>query len=191
MIAGSKGESIEEKDDIDKEIALLKQKVENTGNKFGVQKSKEAIMNVLDNGLKSFLLSIAEQGEKFKTFYRNYHINISIDNHSRRIATSDLAITTIETLSSHINDNCPQLYLQCEYLVFSKRGFGDCDYKNHVMVTFKDFGYSISTSPDKKVLTKKYNEFIEPDEAKNILESLKTHHLNLINSTLSKYDNKQ
>lgn len=71
MIKGAKGESIEEPDDIDKEIALLEQKISNAGDKIEKLKSKKVLQEFGEKELKKITYSFIKTCQKLSKFYVN------------------------------------------------------------------------------------------------------------------------
>lgn len=71
MIKGAKGESIEEPDDIDKEIALLEQRISGIGNKIETIKSKKALQDFWDRDLKKITSNFIKINQKLSKFYIN------------------------------------------------------------------------------------------------------------------------
>jgi len=190
MISGAKGESIEEKDDIDKEIALLKQKIDSKGKKFGTQRSKKAILHVIDNTLEPFLKSIFEQCEKFNPFYQKNQIIFSFGNASKKVLSMDEFMSTLEAFKNNVDDDTQQLYLQYMYLKFAKKGFGDFNFETFLLVNFEDHEYTISTRSSSEIIVKKYDELLQPNDAKSILKAFKDIHMHQINTALEKVNKK-
>ncbi len=190
MTSGAKGDSIEEKDDIDKEIALLWQRVESTSNSLGIQKSKEVILNIIDNSLTSFLKSIFEQSEKFKIFYKNFSMTAKFDNQNMGLASPDKIIDSIRNNKLHINDDFQSLTIKSEFKNFKKKGFGNLKFAILVQIKFEDFNYKINTLPTTKELTKKYNDLLNKSEMVNILKVFKETHMNQIDSAVEDFNKK-
>lgn len=65
MIAGAKGESIEEKDDLEKEIALLEQQIKSVGEPVPPHKDLKRIYFVFNTSM----LPVLERLEKFKSLF--------------------------------------------------------------------------------------------------------------------------
>src|SRR5215204_254822 len=79
MIRGAKGESIEEADDLDKELALLERKLKTTGQTLRVDRNFESVINVFTLSIKSLLERIKEVCEKFDRFYVSNRMFLDID----------------------------------------------------------------------------------------------------------------
>jgi Fic family protein len=84
MIKGAKGENIEEDDDLDKKLALLKQEVEaeDDDNELKMRLSSKTLKASLDNWGKELLNEIAKTTIKFNEFYDkpNHQISMRLDN---------------------------------------------------------------------------------------------------------------
>jgi len=80
MIKGAKGEEIDEEDDLDKKLALLKQKVEaeDDENEIKVTLSAPAILNILDEWGYVLLSEIAKQVLKFNDFYLTHEHAVGV-----------------------------------------------------------------------------------------------------------------
>jgi len=190
MISGAKGDSIEEKDDIDKEIALLKQKIDSKSKKFGTQRSKKTILHVIDYTLEPFLKSIFEQCEKFNSFYQKNQITFSFGNASKKVLSLDELMSTLEAFKNNVDDDTQQLYLQYMYLKFAEKGFGDFNFETLLLVSFEDHKYTISTKSSSEIIAKKYDELLQPNDAKSILKAFKETHMHQINTAFEKANKK-
>jgi Fic family protein len=79
MIKGAKGESIEEPDDLDKELDLLERRIKTFGQSLKVDRNFETIANVFALSIKPLLERIKETCEKFDRFYVSNKMNLEID----------------------------------------------------------------------------------------------------------------
>jgi Fic family protein len=71
MIKGAKGENIEEPDDLDKEIALLEQKLKGVGQKGILVKNADTILDVYDISYVRLRSAFRIAGEKLSKLYDN------------------------------------------------------------------------------------------------------------------------
>lgn len=78
MLAGARGESIEEPDDLDKELALLKLKLAGLGKKVEVVKSEEAIRKVLLESIWPLGKEIVAEQERFRDFYTQFRGRVHV-----------------------------------------------------------------------------------------------------------------
>ncbi len=183
MISGAKGEDIEEKDDIDKEIALLHQMVDNAGKSFGLERSKKAILNVIDNGISELFESVVEQGQKFDSFYKDAKIKLILPEGRSLIIGYRTFNEEFKRLLNYVDDQTSQLYLECNYSDFYQKGFKSINFEYLVMIKFKEFGYEIMTNKS-EVIIKKYSEKLNERETSNILKAFKNAHLEQIETII-------
>jgi Fic family protein len=78
MIRGAKGESIEEPDDLDKELALLERRLIATGSKVEQSKSIESLNFFQQHSFNNFISALKLGSSKFFKFYSDIKINIFI-----------------------------------------------------------------------------------------------------------------
>ncbi len=90
MIAGAKGESIEEPDDIDKEIALLEKRLAGFGEKIDKEKSSENIKEILKNSIVKIAENIKSKLKIFDDYYIYTDVIINADNKSYSLDFVDL-----------------------------------------------------------------------------------------------------
>lgn len=69
MIAGARGEEIEEANDLDKKLTLLKQKLTPKEEKTDVTRTKESILKIYDDSVKRLHDKFVVSCEKFREFY--------------------------------------------------------------------------------------------------------------------------
>src|SRR5690606_2836741 len=81
MIAGARGESIEEPDDIDKEIALLEKRLNSYGTKIEKQKSFYNLQEIYLNSIVEIAKELKEKLSKFDDYYLHKNVFIKIDDH--------------------------------------------------------------------------------------------------------------
>lgn len=90
MIKGAKGESIEEEDDLDKKLALLKQEVESEDNENEIKTRLSAIVfiNALENWGYNLFRELAKTTAKFNEFYDKpeHSINFQLENAGQHIS---------------------------------------------------------------------------------------------------------
>ena len=87
MIKGAKGESIEEPDDLDKEIALLEQKLKGVGKKI---KSRSTISNITQNSFEKLASKFIFESKKFQKFYLYNDVFSAIDKTYGAITKSNV-----------------------------------------------------------------------------------------------------
>lgn len=69
MIKGAQGQSIEEPDDLEKEIALLEQKLNSAGQSIETTRSKDRVLEIYDKSVIPLAEKFLEKGRLFERFY--------------------------------------------------------------------------------------------------------------------------
>lgn len=77
MIRGAKGESVEEPDDLDKELALLERRLEVKGRKIKAVKSIESVSKIIRLSLPEVLSSFISVARKFDRFYLDSKLKVA------------------------------------------------------------------------------------------------------------------
>lgn len=179
MIAGAKGESIEEPDDLDKEIALLEQKLKNVGKKLDVTKSYEAIISVFNNSIVPLNIAFIEACEKFKRFYlkNGYYIFVQGRN---EIHPKILDISRAKTV---IREHTNLITLTFYYNRFNRSGFGDFDFVNEINIDFRLASYVIRTS-SYTTIEHLYEEQLTEKEINELVQREARRHMDFITQKL-------
>lgn len=184
MIAGAKGERIEEEDDLDKEIALLEQRIKFSEGKSEATRSKEAILSVYDNSIKRLYEKFLESCGKFEHFYDLIKINIFINDVNLR--------TNILPLGSDVIDkNIQDIHFDYTFKFFNN---GICDRFSHFSILHIKFElnkYVIYGSGiigiDK--ISKNYTEKLTDKEISTIIMSVSQSHLKFIEQKIAAKEN--
>ena len=180
MIAGAKGESIEEPDDLDKEIALLEQKLKAVGQPVDVANTEEAIVNIFDNSILPLHLAFIEACEKFVRFYRESVYEIVFDPIKW---TSDILIA-----KSWISQNTRELDLNYYFKHFNRSGFGEFDHNSKINVELKLSCYIVSTPLF--TLNHLYGEQLTKKDINEVVQSEVRRHMDFITQKLKEAQNK-
>ncbi len=81
MIRGAKGEEIDEREDLDKELALLQRKFEGMGEKIDLTSHELELSNLYHTWFLPLVTQFLEAGDKFQRFYLRSNADISLDGH--------------------------------------------------------------------------------------------------------------
>jgi Fic family protein len=85
MIRGSRGESIEEPEDLDKELVLLERKLATLGPPLKVDRNPKSIAHVFESSIRPLLERIKEVCEKFDRFYISSRMILDIDGRENEL----------------------------------------------------------------------------------------------------------
>jgi hypothetical protein len=186
LIKGAKGESIEEPDNLDKELSVLEQKLRKFSSKI-VKREKVVILDIFDKSLQPLLERLLENYAKFDKFYIENKVTVAVSNTNKlNVGESDKNITQAKTIS-HLRELLlneplelnPSIIVTYRYKTLNRDGFGDVEYRNEVKVSFAELEYKITESNAEdtpSVYQKKYSEELLHDETAMILnQSAKAH----------------
>jgi Fic family protein len=190
MIAGAKGESIEEPDDLDKEIALLEQKLKASTKKFEKPKSLDLILKIYDNTVKRLCKEFINTCEKFNRFYLKGHLDILI-NQSYTIDHSkeDIFVKNRERLIE--NKDIFDLTLRYQYSNLKYQNLTDYTYNSEIKFNFKSFSYICELPYEKKVFEKSYDEQLTDLEIKQLINLEFKRHTTFMDEKIKEIDIKK
>jgi Fic family protein len=185
MIAGAKGESIEEPDDLDKEIALLEQKLKAVGKKVKVTRSRDSVLSVYNNSIVPLNNAFVEVSKKFIKFY----IEASYEVEVFEAATSILQrASTLRQAMLHINGATTKFSLRFIFSIFNQSGFGDFSYPSIIEIEFKTSKYIVSTSS--MLFEHLYDEQLTEKEINELVQREARQHMDFITQKLKEAQNK-
>lgn len=180
MIRGAKGESIEEPDDIDKEISLLAQKFKSENQPIDIHKNKETILNIFDNSLVSLFQKFLEKSERFENFYIKNQFNIFVNGSSN---TSD-KISAFESARNNITTETHSIKLNYFFNGLNKKGFDKFNFTSIIEIKFDFTTYEIINSFTKIRFKKYYTEQLTSDEITEIVNMEVRRHKDFIEKIL-------
>jgi Fic family protein len=173
MIAGAKGESIEEEDDLDKEIALLEQKLSGFGERIEKIKSEENINEVLLNSIVEIANQIKNKLTKFDNYYLNKGISIVIDGQTYSLEKFVYATR-----------NCKEIRLVINYNTLKKTGLEKFRFYIEFVFSFEPLYYSVFEFNSENTLFKKNYEVLNKTEIKQIVDMILKKHNSQLDETL-------
>lgn len=186
IIAGAQGKSIEEPDDLDKEVALLEQKINTVGKKVEVTKTTESVLDIYDNTVSKLCKQFIDACEKFDRFYikNQFHVFINGNSSSKNKYDSFSANRNrIEEMEVNI------ISLTYEFITFNRVGFGEFKWTSNIEILFNSTGYKL-IQPNKKT-EKQYGEQLTDEEINEIVKSETKRHKDFIENKLKEKQNKK
>jgi Fic family protein len=151
-IKAAKGESIDEDDDLDKKLALLKKEVdaEDEDKEIQTRLTADVVHNALKNWGYALLSELAHTTSKFNEFYdtTNHNIQLSLPESGQIIKfDKDPVFDTFETYFEQYNRNKTithaEIKLHCVLGAYKKSGlnpFG-CNYR--LEIKFEEYHYEV------------------------------------------------
>jgi len=178
MISGAKGESIEEPDDIDKEIALLEQKLDNISKPIEFSKSKASVLAIFNHSIAKLINKFKEKGKLLEKFYIDSSCMIFI-NDSNSWVNQGLIVR------SKINEDIHNVILLYEYKNFNRPEVNAPNITSKIKVEFNVTQYEVRNVDGLKY-QKLYSEQLTEEEITNIVNSEIRIHKEKIESLLKR-----
>jgi len=181
MIAGAKGESIEEPDDIDKQIALLEQRLKANGRRLEIARTKEVLLGVYDDSITRLWDKFLQACGKFDRFYLKTESRLYV-NHFQHSNQPD----AIKVMRDKVNGDVEMLLLEYSYDGFNRSGFDPFNYKSIIQIDLSlAQGYNISVINDNYLFNKRYGEQLNESEISGILNLISRNHKDLIEQKMN------
>lgn len=175
MMAGARGESIEEPDDLDKEIALLEKKLRTVGSRIEITRTRESILQIYDDSFRRLYDTFIKICEKFDDFYFAHIFDFSVGNAAN--SKKKEAFNYCRDLINHKTDSIEMRY---SYKQFNKAGFGEFNYDALVKIDLGLNGYKVYLRTSDKTIEKKYDEQLSNTEIDNLLKAEALNHKEFI-----------
>lgn len=176
MIKGAKGESVEEPDDIDKEISLLEQKLKSISQPIEISKNKESILEIFDASIAPLTEVFIQKGEKFENFYIKNQFYLWVNNGSRT-SNKEQAISTAR---ENIKDDTSSVKPEFKYTAFNQKGFQESNYSSWIEFKFDYTKYKIFGSDNQLLFEKLYDEKLTEEEIIMVVNSeIKRHKMQI------------
>ncbi len=189
MIRGAKGESIEEPDDLDKELALLERKFRGVGNKIEIAKTEEVLSEFFDNSFLPITLSFIQNCEKFEKFYARSTFSMSL-NESMIYEGKSNFLTNRKSISLKFKkSNYAGLFFG--YYALNRLGLETNDFSSSLKFEFSLTKYKILFGDIYKptyLLEKIYSEKITEDEINKMMQIIIKTHKDFIEQRIEEFE---
>ena len=174
MLAGARGESIDEPDEQERQIRMLERLLESKAGKVTTIRSMASLTDVYDECFSPLALRIHAAAIKFSKLYVDLQEAVHVDSSSTASADWE---TSLQIARQKIRDTTNELtiYAQFSYLKFS--GLDTFGYTWIVKFYPRIGGYTVSVPSVGTVLSKSYDERLTDEEMSEIAESLTKHHI--------------
>ena len=187
MIAGAKGEDIEEPDDLDKEIALLEQRLSGIGEKSSVGKNILSLNNLLENVLYKIYSKIITKSGKINDLYlRNSLLFTSVRNE----VSQGEYFTIEEFKSTSLLYNSDEILMEIAFDKFTTIGFDEFSYEINFTILLTETNYSIYNNIGNLLVQKPYGMTLLETEFDKIVKSEVKLHKEFIEKKIAEKENK-
>lgn len=181
MIAGANGESIEEEDDLDKEIALLELRIK----KVDINKEKtksEYLPDLFQISFSNLINKFEFQMKKFEKIYSQDHFDFDFDGNTY----TNLKDFDIKNINKTLDIN--NLCINYNYFNFKREGFENIRFGSQISVIFFEDIYLISVN-EKPFFQKTYGNQLTDSEIDLIIKSEVKRHKEFIEQKISEQEN--
>jgi Fic family protein len=172
MLKGAKGESIEDPDDLDKEIALLEQKLKGIETNLGVIRSRENVIDIYNNSLLSLIILFLKNSMKFDKFYLHTDKNIFVGNEVFNFANEnrDFTIERMQIISNFFYNSIDNIFLSCNFFEFENDYIKPFEFNSIINISFEKENYIIESGKS-KLIQKPYSEQLTDEEINLIVNT--------------------
>lgn len=185
MIKGAKGESIDENNDIDKELFLLEQKLNTIGKKANYFKNKQVLELLFDNSIVPLFYKLYQSCSKFDKFY--------IEN-TVWVGASDVrelqSPSSIIKIKSQLEDKTKRILINYTHRGFNRDKMKDFNFYTIVIFEFEQKKYVIKNEDDEILLSRLYDENLTSADITFIVNHYAKKHLAFIKKIAEELNNK-
>lgn len=182
MIRGAKGESLEEPEDIVKEIALLDQRLKRQKEKIELLKNQEIILSVFDAVFAPLVEKLWEKGSLFNKYYLSNSIGLAVGSKGQK--SENFSPTFLEELRNEINDRVESMRVEYNHNNFNYKGKNEFHFISDFRVKFSQTKYTVTNIEIDKSIEKYYSDLLTKEEIESLVSSEMNRHLELLNKHL-------
>lgn len=201
MIKGAKGESIEEEDDLKKELSLLKSKLDSLNSNHKLDQN--GITQYKRDIVKKFLFKIhrllCEENKNFLKFYSGTSAFIEIDKlgvggvafvNTRRYEIKEDNLNLFEKVSDKINKESPNCLIEYFFTQkFNENNFNPISYNMAFYVHFKQNSFDLILNNGEITNNFPYGYIFSDSEVEELIKYQSDKHLKKIKSELDNFHN--
>ncbi|WP_081663220.1 Fic family protein [Flavobacterium subsaxonicum] len=199
MIAGAKGESIEEPDDIDKEIALLEKRLNGLGDISYHNKTTDDLYLLFDSSIRKFVDALITEFKKLTIFYMNGYpefivkktVYVEVEHEDyRNVKRTNKYSSFEEVMQTGITDEFNQFTIKFHFKYFNRVGFGEFNFTSEYNFIFSELAYSL-TIGTVVLYQKPYNAELTESDIINALKRESKRHTIFIEQKISEKEKGQ
>jgi Fic family protein len=181
MLRGAQGADIEDDDDLDKQIALLKASLQaNADNEVRLGKSKEVVQETYAKSVEPLFRALEAKLSKFDELFTARYAEYKVNSHRPLSADAGFA----KVFSEHVfKEDADINFLAAVYQwrIFKMMGTNIFGVSVEVTVHFEEFVYRIRLDRNESsLLSKLYHQVLSPEEIKGVVDQVARHVLSLI-----------
>jgi Fic family protein len=189
MINAAKGKEIEEPDDVDKEIALLKEELKNK-EEIKALKSAKTLKKVLDEIIPTFSLKVLGGLKSITELFLNNNLEVHFGNTTstasfviKNAIETDLTAALLEKI---VYPNLERIDFIVNLINFKKKIDNPFDFSIKLSIKFGKYFYWVTINNEENTAKKLYHQTITDEEFKLISQKSKKIILEYIKGQLNK-----
>jgi Fic family protein len=181
MVRGAKGESIEESEDLDKELALLEHKLKGIVDNNEIEKTQENLLFFFDNSVVPLFLELGRTSQKFARFYYENQSVMIFDGGG---ISSDDQNRILNKMREQLVTSKFSIKLQHDFRRF-KTG-ENINYQIWLEIELNPKKIIIKNSDNKIIFEKSYSNQLSEDEIKRLVNFEAKKHKDFIEKQVEK-----
>ncbi|NQY08688.1 MAG: Fic family protein [Flavobacteriales bacterium] len=189
MIRGAKGESVEESDDVDKEISLLNQKLQTISKRIDNRRNEGDIKNIYANSFRRVASKYIKACSKFDEFYFSKECHVLVANYGIKLMADMNIDEQLDKMEEHISDETATFKIDYTFKGFRQSGFGEFNERFEFVYSFNLSEYHLGGHGMDSV-HHYYNELPTDEEVDNLIKQFKREHMRKINAHIDSYKKK-
>jgi Fic family protein len=186
MIAGAKGESVEEPDDLDKELALLEQKLNVLQSETKIFKSNNSVADFYQKNIReNFIWDFEINSQKFRRFYKERIVKQTFTYvDAKNLQTQEYFEQQLQVERSSFNSELNRITISCGFYATNDESSTIKNYSDDVDFIFTDQGVMVSVRGF-PCLSVKYDEKITSSDYEKIYDALNKLHITVLSNELA------
>jgi Fic family protein len=178
MLAGARGESIEEPDEQDKQIKMLQRMLESKSGRLDVVRTTESMQETCTKSFLPLMQKLEVAAGKFFSMYIQSDTLIFLnDVHQRATGTRKFEIGD---LVHQINTNTLNLEFQIKFQHLKFNGVDNFFHYANLMLRFNPGSYAFTSSFMAQPLSKSYGVFLTESEINAVVKEMTAQHIHVI-----------
>ncbi len=205
MIRGAKGESIEEPNDLDKQLSLFEASLTEKYKKVERVKTKESFQEAFHKSIIPLANALLETWKKFDRLYIESELIIKVETkhhledgyvfpYERYEVNSIKSLKNLlqkfqeEKLNKKVEIEVTQIHFNYYHKLFNRTHYNDFSYASTISVRFAKTEYIISSLKPKFKHHEPYSEQLLESEIEQISKTIATHHFEYLESKRKKVE---
>ncbi len=184
MIKGAKGKSIEEPDDLEKEIALLGEKLNLRKDNKTLVKTTDRVAEIFNDSIIVLIKKFIEKGKLFEKFYLKSGPKISINGGD----ADGLIENILYSDNTELKGNIDTVWLAYYYEALDQKGLENVSFFAKIVFNFDFLRYKVSTPGF--VCEKSYGSQLTTDEISNLVTTNTRRHKEFIEARIEEIQKK-